>query len=259
MPGMKQMRPRRERGENGSAPSAIVLLWNVRVLGPDRLRVCVVDIRRGRKDGEVRVAEQRAGAVGPSGFVALGEEHEPGNLADDRGGHAEPCELAPRERSTLLFIVRAGRLVDGIVIPGGERGEVPGFIARLAGFPTFGRSELSDRVQDLLQMRPVVIAPVWFGPAREQGVRCRPKDRLWCIGSGAAAHGDPRRDGRGHTARGSRLADVAVCPRLRHEPKSSIGGSTPSWASSQRFMSRPPPKPPKPSLATTRWQGTTIG
>jgi hypothetical protein len=121
---MKQMRPGGEPSENSGAPGAIVPLRNVGVLGPDRRRVCVIDICRGREDGEVRVAEQRTRAVVLSGIVALGEEHEPGDLSDDRRRHVELRELPPGKCSTPLLVVGACRLVDGIVIPGCEGGEV---------------------------------------------------------------------------------------------------------------------------------------
>src|SRR5512132_1611320 len=122
--GMKQMRAGGEPAENGGAPGAIIPLRNVGVLGPDRRRVCVIDICRRREDGEVRVAEQRTRAVVLSGLVGLGEEDEPGDLSEDRRRHVELRELPSGKRSTPLLVVRACRLVDGIVIPGCEGGEV---------------------------------------------------------------------------------------------------------------------------------------
>src|SRR6185437_10956604 len=42
-------------------------------------------------------------------------------------------------------------------------------------------------------------------------------------------------------------------------PKSRAPVSTPSCARSHSLVARPPPKPPSPPAAITRWHGTTTG
>ena len=116
-----------------------------------------------------------------------GERDEPRHLRHGAGTHAEPGELLDGERGAGLLVVGARRIVDGVVIPGGEpygvevsgrRGVLPDGVGRPPGASRRGTPGAARSPPQ--QPRPDPLDLVGAGPRRDppaQGPATPPPSR----------------------------------------------------------------------------------